>query len=601
VKRAAAGLLLLACLSCAEIGISQRSGRSWYRDSRRVVLDGDEVSPTTLNILRRRGWEERHRQDPRGAIDALIAEMGQTRARNLSVAIAELAVLDNRRTAKPDREALGTTVRYAYAYLFDPGLQPEAVAYDAQFRLACDLYATALADLLRQMDPEVLREERMPRLRWHGGATDLVVARNELHWRIRDFESLRIAYDIRVSGLPTPDSRRGLGVPCVLRHNVDADDKLDVRSSFLPATIEVAATVVFRFPDGTSVLDAESPDCLAEVIDPGTRTTIRIENRDVPLEFDVTTPIAAFLEGKRQSHGIRGLLNAKSQEKHGGLYTFQPVRRDKLLVLFIHGLASDPLTWLPLYNDLMANSTIRTRCQFAFWFYPTGQPLLYSACELRQALEELRAEFQAEDRHPADDWMVVCGHSMGGLLARTLVTDSGDRIWDASFSAPPADLDLTPDERALVRDCLVFEPLPYVRRVLFFATPHRGSPRARGNLADWASSLASMPADVERSLGRASRLPEWRLGRIKRSSIAGLRPDNPVLVAFDGLPIDPRTTYHSIVGSEDSFAPYDSAHLDGAASELVLPTGHSVQRDPRAAREARRILLEHLAAYDARK
>ena len=59
---------------------------------------------------------------------------------------------------------------------------------------------------------------------------------------------------------------------------------------------------------------------------------------------------------------------------------------DKIFILLVHGLASDPLTWLPMYATLMAHDTIRTRCQFAFWFYPTGQPILYSAYQLREAL-----------------------------------------------------------------------------------------------------------------------------------------------------------------------------------------------------------------------
>ena len=49
----------------------------------------------------------------------------------------------------------------------------------------------------------------------------------------------------------------------------------------------------------------------------------------------------------------------------------------------------------------------------------------------------------------------------------------------------------------------------------------------------------------------------------------------------------------------DGFVPYWSAHIDGAASELVIKSAHSVQQTPRAARETRRILLEHIAAFDA--
>jgi hypothetical protein len=44
----------------------------------------------------------------------------------------------------------------------------------------------------------------------------------------------------------------------------------------------------------------------------------------------------------------------------------------------------------------------------------------------------------------------------------------------------------------------------------------------------------------------------------------------------------------------DGVVKYRSAHLDGVASELVVRhSGHSVQEQPLAIQEVRRILLEH--------
>jgi len=39
---------------------------------------------------------------------------------------------------------------------------------------------------------------------------------------------------------------------------------------------------------------------------------------------------------------------------------------------------------------------------------------------------------------------------------------------------------------------------------------------------------------------------------------------------------------------------YESAHIDGVASELIVRFGHSVQGHPKAIEEVRRILIEHL-------
>jgi hypothetical protein len=47
-----------------------------------------------------------------------------------------------------------------------------------------------------------------------------------------------------------------------------------------------------------------------------------------------------------------------------------------------------------------------------------------------------------------------------------------------------------------------------------------------------------------------------------------------------------------------SVVAYRSAHIDEAVSELVVRSGHSVQGNPHATEEIRRILLEHLSAQE---
>lgn len=49
--------------------------------------------------------------------------------------------------------------------------------------------------------------------------------------------------------------------------------------------------------------------------------------------------------------------------------------------------------------------------------------------------------------------------------------------------------------------------------------------------------------------------------------------------------------------TSEGLVPYRSAHLDGARSELVIQSGHSVQETPGAILEVRRILKQHLDSY----
>jgi hypothetical protein len=44
----------------------------------------------------------------------------------------------------------------------------------------------------------------------------------------------------------------------------------------------------------------------------------------------------------------------------------------------------------------------------------------------------------------------------------------------------------------------------------------------------------------------------------------------------------------------DGVVKYESAHIDGVESELVVRSAHSCQDNPHAIGEVRRILLEHL-------
>jgi len=74
-------------------------------------------------------------------------------------------------------------------------------------------------------------------------------------------------------------------------------------------------------------------------------------------------------------------------------------------------------------------------------------------------------------------------------------------------------------------------------------------------------------------------------------------------VFFHPLPITPGVTADSIIsvegtgppqGRNDGVVAYDSAHIDGVASEVVVDSPHSCQANPHAIEEVRRILLEHL-------
>jgi hypothetical protein len=152
-------------------------------------------------------------------------------------------------------------------------------------------------------------------------------------------------------------------------------------------------------------------------------------------------------------------------------------------------------------------------------------------------------------------------------------------------------------------------PLPFVKTVIFIATPHGGSYQASltivglfARLVTLPLSIASATADILTNAGSALKLEQ---DRRTFNSISGMSPGNPGIEALRAIPVSPGIHAHSIIPTlqdgpledrDDGVVQYRSAHIDGVESELVIEhQGHSTQSNPLAVREVRRILLDQLA------
>jgi len=603
--------VLLILAGCASNQLQETTPREQYERTRHNVLDGGDASEFTLNILGRRTLLDRHRIDPVHAIEVLDREMRETHERDLAIAIAELAMLQTRRVASVDERALATALRYSYAFLFDPQLTPPPDPFDARFRTACDLYNFALAAILRSRPDEIRHTERTWRLAWYAGETTARVAENDFPRSSGAIAGMRIAADYIADAMPPPDLRHGLGVPCMLdraTHQGTTDAALRAKKNrYLPGKVSLSATILVRWPDDASILDGTRAPASIELHDPMETTAVTIANRRVPLEVDFTTPIAELAQKDTDSGGLAALFHVDEYQKRIGLYMFQPYRADRITVLFVHGLASGPETWLPLYNQILSDPTIRTRFQFAFWFYPTGQPALTSASQLRKALEDVHHAYGGDTPLHQAPGLIVCAHSLGGILSSTLVVETDDALWNAAFMVSPDQLPIDDERRDELEAAFMLEPLPYVKRMIYYSSPHRGAPDADLGIMQWASGLIHLPHDL---LGEDAALRNYihKDVRFRRYTVAqSLMAHNAVMEKLADLAAASKVPFHSIIGDKDEagkvggtdgFVPYWSSHLDGAQSELIIHSGHSTQHKPRAARETRRILLKHLAERD---
>ena len=137
--------------------------------------------------------------------------------------------------------------------------------------------------------------------------------------------------------------------------------------------------------------------------------------------------------------------------------------------------------------------------------------------------------------------MVIVGHSMGGLLSRMMDAETGDHLWRVVSDRPDGELPWREGGIDLFRSGLFFGAQPEVRRVIYIATPHRGSHFDRGPIESIGTRLVRVPdplvAAHHRLVARTSRHSSGRHFRKGLpTSIDELEWGSPILTGLGDLP-----------------------------------------------------------------
>jgi len=411
-------------------------------------------------------------------------------------------------------------------------------------------------------------------------------------------------------------ARGGFGLPVAVR--VAPGPEGSVSRQFAPPRQSLAATAVLRFkmPGDENGLEKfagplalDHAPAILDLANPQEFAAVHIGPARPALAADLTMPLLDMLAGMPKSGAIEGFL----QPFGGGdttprLEFLQPHERGKIPVVFIHGLASDEGTWFDMLNELRAWPTFQRRFEIWLYHYPTGASFLQSSAVLRRELTAAVQRLDPAGTDPALRSMVLVGHSMGGLHAKLQVVEPGNAIWDAIACRPVDQIVMRPAIRRDVVPAYFFHPRPFVKRVVFIATPHGGSLLASLGIGRAASLTVRQPPEMEAIHQEVVQAnpdgfrPDYQ--RKLPTTVDVLEPDSSILNALRELRIPCWVTAHSIIGNAhesvpgcagDGIVPVSSARLPGVVSELVVPATHTkVHHHPNAIVELERILVQHL-------
>jgi pimeloyl-ACP methyl ester carboxylesterase len=650
--------LLISIALTATFGCAGNSEWVKVRDTPRNPLAGtlDLLSPRgpkpterTMQLLRRYDLQDEFNGD-RATLLARLEDIERREPnREHEYAMAEIAYITASSAEKLHRQRAlqfyGTSLIHAYRYLFncESGSRPDrdrALAlnpYDPQFRGASDLYNQSLEGLLRLVQQEGQLRPGASRTMTTANITcTFDVTMFSTGWKPNDIDRLEFVSNYQIQGLQNHYHTYGLGVPLIaVRRTQDSQDPAE---HYYPPDVCFPMTAFLRIenpidairnpspnsvasqPAATRAVDPAAPHFVLELYDPLDRDSIEVANRSVPIEADLSTPLAYFLnqpQFRDENLSTAGLLHPGEAKKLQGLYMLEPFDPKKMPVVMVHGLWSSPITWMEMYNDLRSDPAVRENYQFWFYLYPTGQPFWTSATQMREDLAMMRREVDPARQDPALDEMVLVGHSMGGLISKLQTVESSDAFWKTMSDHPFAELKADPEITRALATTFYFRPNPSVRRVVTLGTPHRGSPYSN-SLTRWAGNkLIALPRKMldgrDQLLAQNAHFFRANAPIDIKTSIDSLSPDSPVLPTLLAATPGPWVTYHNVVGREpkpgfgskyivgegDGVVALSSARLDNEPqleSQIVVPASHSnVHRHPQSVLEVRRVLFEQLA------
>jgi hypothetical protein len=319
------------------------------------------------------------------------------------------------------------SARYAYAYLFFTARHPQDRAFETRQSQVLDFYnfavQNAVTSFFSKLPSRGMAWETTDMAGWTllKPSSDVYLGSGETVP-----QQLLPSAGLRFKGLRNIYRRDGFGSEFV----AIGSPPTNVDSSLWREQNYVPLTAVLQFPgsDLASVMATNQVRLLAK--SPYLDDTITVDKQTIPLAANFTASYGVWLARSGfAKQSIRSLLGRGGISKPQ-VILMQPFDSNRLTIIMLHGLASSPEAWINTVNEVMGDDRLRHSYQIWEVYYPTNVPVAVNLAEIRKAIDGTLQHFDPNGHAIASNHIVLIGHSMGGVIARLLVSSSNDALWN---------------------------------------------------------------------------------------------------------------------------------------------------------------------------
>jgi hypothetical protein len=429
--------------------------------------------------------------------------------------------------------------------------------------------------------------------------------KSNLPWKITSFQNFISGYNYQTKNFNVEVMQEGIGIPL---------GGIPKKNEMFPKVAKYVRVIKYMYPC-TFLINFQITKDLSITASPNyidyyKNVHGKINETKIILPNTFTVLLGEFLKKYPHSLNSNYFFDPETmfESKTIGIYMMSEYDKNKIPIVFIHGLISDPQSFAQLLNTLMQSQAIRENYQIWFFYYPTGQPIILNAHVLREALNNINLKLNSNAINSKFNDTILLGYSLGGLIAKLVIQSSNGDSFKNMVLHNENELKKSKNNIKSIKklnSILCFEPLPFIKDVIFISTPHKGAEMASWlALQLWVDLMVTSPRNYNKNLNFISQLHlKYNDHIISGNAVYNLNPKSSFVKFTQNLLFSERTKIYSIIGDQggpqnptgtDGMISYDSTHLNNAAEEIIIKSNHHPITIPTCAKEVFKILLNNL-------